>query len=168
MKLTYQVGDKVVHPVYGAGIVIGITRKSIAGDVRRYYVVDPMSYDMQVMVPVDKAKASGLRDVLKRSGIARVFRTLQDAPEELSDDHKERQALVDEKLVSANPIEIAKIIRDLSWLARRKGRLGTTDTKLLDRARSLLAGELAIALDVDVETALERIQRALNPEEEEN
>ncbi len=167
MSLTYQVGDKVVHPVYGAGTVIDITQKSIAGDIRRYYVIEPMTYDMQVMVPVDKVKDAGLRDALKSSGIARVLRVLRCAPDELSNDHKERQEIVSQTLKSANPIEIAKVTRDLSWLERQKGRLGSKDSELLDRARNLLAGELAVAEGLDIDSALVKIETALKPKEEE-
>jgi len=165
MKLPYQVGDKVVHPVYGAGIITGITQKSIAGDLRRYYVIDPMTYDMQIMVPVDNVKDVGLRDVLKRSGIARVLRVLRSTPDELMNNHKERQELATEKLRSANPIKIAEVMRNLSWLERRKGHLGAKDTRLLDRARNLLAGELAVAESIEIADALARIETALKLDE---
>jgi len=165
MKLTYQVGDKIVHPVYGAGIITGITQKSIAGDLRRYYVIDPMTYDMQIMVPVERVKDLGLRKVLKRSGIARVLRVLRSTPDELTGDHKERQELATEKLQSANPVEIAGVIRNLSWHQKRKGHLGAKDTRLLERARNLLAGELAVAEGLEIENALARIETALDLDE---
>jgi len=166
MKLRYQVGDKVVHPVYGAGTVTAIAHKSIAGTEKRYYVIEPMIHDMQIMVPVDGAKDARLRDVVKGSGISKVLRVLRSAPRELADDHKERQELVTEKLRSANPIKIAEVTRNLSWLQRHRGRLGSKDTKLLDRARNLLAGELAVAEGTGFEDALSRIDTALNPEKQ--
>jgi len=165
MKLPYQVGDKIVHPVYGAGIITGITEKSIAGDLRRYYVIDPMTYDMQIMVSVERVKDVGLRKVLKRSRIVRVFRVLGSAPDEPTCDHKERQELATEKLQSANPMEIAEVMRDLSWQKKRKGHLGGKDTRLLERARNLLAGELAVIEGLEIEDALARIETALDLEE---
>ena len=165
MKPIYQVGDKVVHPVYGAGIITGIAQKSIAGDLHRYYVIDPMTYDMQIMVPVERIKDVGLRKVLKRSGIARVLRVLRRAPDELSGDHKERQELATEKLQSTNLIEIAEVMRNLSWQQQRKGHLGSKDTRLLERARDLLAGELADVEGLGIEDALARIETALGLDE---
>jgi len=166
MKPTYQVGDKVVHPIYGAGVVTGISQKSIAGDLRHYYIIEPMTYDMRIMVSVEKAKDVGLRDVLKHSGIARILRVLRSTPDELISDYKERQSLAAEKLCSANPIEIAEVMRNLSWLQKQKGHLGAKDRKLLDRARNLLAGEMAVAEDLDLENALARIETALGLDED--
>ena len=120
-----------------------------------------MTYDMQIMVPVEKVKDVGLRNVLKRSGIARVLRVLRSTPDELSSDHKERQKLATEKLQSSNLIEIAEVMRNLSWQQQRKGHLGSKDTRLLERARDLLAGELAVADGLGIEGALTRIETAL-------
>jgi CarD family transcriptional regulator len=163
MKPRYRVGDKVVHPIYGAGTVIAIARKSIGGTENRYYVIEPLIHDMQIMIPVDRARDAGLRDVIKKSGISKVWRVLHGAPSQPLDDHKERQELVNEKLKSANPVKIAEVTRNLSWLERDRGRLGSKDTKLLDRARNLLAGELAVAEEMTFEDALAKIETALNP-----
>ena len=165
MKRSYRAGDKIVHPVYGAGVITGITQKSIAGDLRRYYVIDPMTHDMQIMVPVDRVKDLGLRNVLKRSGIAKVLRVLRSPPDEMTGDHKERQELATEQLQSANPIEIAKVMRNLSWYQKQKGHLGAKDTRLLERARDLLVGELAVAEGLGIEGALARIETALGLDE---
>ena len=127
-----------------------------------------MIHDMQIMVPVDKAGDAGLRNVLKSSGIARVLRVLRSPPDQMANDHKERQEIVDEMLRSANPIQVAEVARNLWWLGRQKGHLGSKDTKLLDRARKMLASELAVAQDLDLETALTTIEAALKPEEEQS
>ena len=166
MKPKFQVGDKVVHPIYGAGTIIEVARKSIGGTENSYYVIEPLVHDMHVMVPVDRAKDAGLRDIIKKSTISKVWRVLRGAPSQPLDDHKERQELVNEKLRSANPVKIAEVTRNLSWLEKDRGRLGSKDTKLLDKARNLLAGELAVAQEMTFEDALAKIETALNPGEE--
>ena len=59
----YQIGSRVVHPCYGAGVVVRIQEKSIGDSIHAYYVIDTVSRPMQLMVPVDRAEEVALRPV---------------------------------------------------------------------------------------------------------
>jgi len=75
MALSYQANDKVVHPAHGAGVVRKVVRRTIAGESRQYYLIDPLAHDgMEVMGAVDKVKLVGLRKASRRSKMRRTMR----------------------------------------------------------------------------------------------
>ena len=161
--LAYGIGDKVVHPHYGASIVKRLVRRTISGATHRYYLIEPLALDeTEIMVSVDGAKRVGLRDAVKRSVMARALRALAGLPRQLSSDYKKRQARIKEQLESKDLHELAEAARDLAAFRReRNGRLGVSDTKLLLRARDRLAGELALVEDISFEEAMSRIDDTL-------
>ena len=169
MTLTYGIGDKVIHPAYGAGIVKRVVRKTIAGEPRQYYLIDPLAYDdLEIMVAVDKVKRIGLRNAVKRSEMTHALSSLMGQPEQVSTDYKERQELISAKLESGDPYQVAEVVRDLAAFSRLKhGHLGSKDTQLLKQARECLAGELAVVEDIAFEEALDRIDQALMLADEE-
>ena len=170
MGLAYQANDKVVHPAHGAGVVRKVVRRTIAGESRQYYLIDPLAHDgMEVMVAVDKVKLVGLRKASRRSKMRRTLRTLKRLPEQLSSDFKQRQMLVSEKIQSADPRRVAEAARDLAAFKREKdGRLGVTDSRLLKRAREFIAEELAVVEEIPFEDALSQIDEGLMLEDETN
>ena len=163
MDLVYGIGDKVVHPAHGAGIVKKVVRRTIAGEPRQYYLIEPLAHnDMEVMVAVDKVKLIGLRVAAKRSEMRRTLRTLRGLPEPVSSNYKERQQQICEKLRSAELSQVAEAARDLAAFKREKqGRMGVTDNRLLKQSRETIAGELAIVEDMTFEDALAQIDEGL-------
>ena len=163
MTMTYGIGDKVVHPNYGAGVVTKVVRRTIGGGPRQYYLIEPLALsDTEIMVPVERANGVGLRNAVKPSEMERALTALEALPDTLSTDHKERQALIREKLGSQDPHQLAEVARDLAAFRRmRGGRLGAEDIRLLKRSRECLAGELALVESLSFEAALDRIDDTL-------
>ena len=168
MRLAYRANDKVMHPAHGAGIVRTIVRRTIAGEPRWYYLIDPLADSrMEIMVAVDKVRAVGLRRASKRRTMRRVLCTLKGLSEAVPSDFKKRQALIGDRTESGDPVRVAKAARDLVAFKREKdGRLGITDTRLLNRAREYIAGELAVVEEIPFEDALSRVDQDLMLEDE--
>ena len=161
--LAYQKGDKVVHPAHGAGIVKRVVLRTIAGEPRKYYLIDPLAHDdLEVMVAIDKARLIGLRGASKRSKMRRTMRRLQKTPQDMPSDYKERKQVLAEKLRSSDPYQLADVARDLAGLKTEKGgRLGVTDTKFLKQACESLAGELALVEEMSFDDALAQVGECL-------
>ena len=168
MTLTYHRGDKVVHPAHGAGIVRKVVLRTIAGEPRKYYVIDPLAYDdLEIMVAIDKVRLIGLRGACKPSKMRRTLRRLQRTPKDVPSDYKKRRQVLGEKLKSSDPYQLADVARDLVGLKSEKGgRLGVTDTKFLKQACESLAGELALVEEMSFEDALAQVDKCLVPDEE--
>jgi CarD family transcriptional regulator len=150
----YQVGDMVVHPDYGTGVVTEVKRRSSLGAGKRYYSIELLGHaETVVMVPVGAEERFGLRTPIPRSRVGQVWRVLRADPNALPSDHNKRYALLKDKLAGGDVFEIAEAIRDLAWRKKEKRHLTTRGKRLYERAMMLLASEIAGAQGEDLETA---------------
>jgi CarD family transcriptional regulator len=163
MNSIFQIGDKVVHPYHGAGMVVDIKEKKLLKQHGRYYIIDLVASDGLVMVPTNNVQRIGLRRVSGRRAISRAMDTLASTPDTLSSDHRERQARAQEKLNTGDLIKVTEVVRNLAW-RNHQGRLTMADNKLYQRAQTFLASELALARGIELQEAMEQLQTALHDE----
>jgi CarD family transcriptional regulator len=156
----FAVGDKVVHPGYGPGVIKEIERRQVIGEEKQYYVIDIRQGGGTLMTPVQGAKAVGLRSAISKASVARLLRSLSQPPHNLSNDFRERQAAVEGRLNEANVFTSAEVIRDLAWHGEAHG-LTKRDTQLKERAEEMVAGEVALVQDVEYRTVLDRVHAIL-------
>lgn len=157
----FAVGDKVVHPAHGAGVVTDIEQLDVLDEFSHYYVISLIASDMRLLVPVKNAEQVGLRPAIKARRLSKVLAILKGFPNSLPEDYKERQAEVTERLRSADPQNVGTVVRDLTWLRQMKG-LTARDTDLLDRAHALLASEVALVKGIALEEAERELQVTLS------
>lgn len=158
--MDYVVGDKVVYPHRGAGSVTAVENLELVDGFERYYVIDIPGEGLTVHIPVDKTDDLGVRPIVTERRLDRVMGVLSKEPQELPDDYKERQAGVRDKLGTGLALEIAETVRDLLWHEQR-AHLTKVDRRLLDAARELLAGEIALATGDEVTEAQDAIDAAV-------
>lgn len=160
----YAVGSKVVHPYHGAGTIVRIQEKSIGDSTNFYYVIDtiPSPREMRLMVPVDDAERVGLRRVGEASNLREMLSSLAKAPaeEEIETDFRARKAVMTERLRSGEFAEVVKVVRELFAMSLQRS-LGTTDRRFLEQGKEVLAGELALAADIDRAEAMQEIEEKL-------
>lgn len=149
----FKVGDKVVYPMHGAGIIEAIEEKEILGETREYYVMHLPVGNIKVMVPMNNVEEIGLREVVDEQGANRVIEILRD--EENADltnwNHRYRANL--EKMKSGDIFELADVVRSLMQRDGGKG-LSTGERKMLDNARQMLISELVLAKGMDEDKAM--------------
>jgi CarD family transcriptional regulator len=158
--MQFSLGDKVVHPKFGAGAIVDEKHRELVEGYQHYFVIEILATGATAYVPVDSMSDLGVRRVMSPSKLAQVLATLQGVPIKLSKDYKKRQARVREKLDTAKPIQIAEAVRDLVWRRELK-RLTQKDEALLARGIDFLASEMAVATDVPIFDARERIDKTL-------
>jgi CarD family transcriptional regulator len=141
--MTFSVGDKVVHPRYGPGHVVGLERWELRDGERTYYVIEIPDQALTVRLPVITANEVGIRSALAPSSLPLVLSTLRGKPHQLPDDYKERQEQIDEKVKTGKVMELAQVVRDLTWHGER-AHLTKRDTDLLRQGQDLLAAEMAL------------------------
>jgi CarD family transcriptional regulator len=158
----YQIGDKVFHPVHGAGTVVEVKERRSLGSARRYYSISLLSQPKTVlMVPVKTAQEIGLRPPLRRSDLARVWGVLKQDPETLPTDHEQRYELLKGRLRDGNALHIAAALRDMAWREETERRLTKQGKELYEESLMLLAGEVAIVQDSDLASAEAQIVQTL-------
>ena len=157
----FDIGDKVVHPTHGAGLVTGIKKQDLLEQYHRYYVIDLAFDDRTLMIPVSNAEEIGLRSISRQATLSQVWHILGAEAETLSDDYKKRQERIQEKLKTGDVIKVTEVIRDLSAL-KREDHLTSFDTKLFERAQQFLACEVALVEGVPVNEAAQMISEILD------
>jgi CarD family transcriptional regulator len=152
--MMFEVGDAVVHPVRGAGVVTDIKELQRDGSNKEYYKIKLLGHvRSNLMIPVKDAAARGLRRAIRQSNLNRVRRVLRASPEKLAADYKRRHELLEHKLRSGDLFQVAEVVRDLTWRQWKKNGLTVIGRRLYQRGIKLLAGEIAAAQGTDLTDA---------------
>lgn len=139
----FNVGDKIVYPMHGAGVIDSIEEKNILGEKQSYYILK-MPGEVKVMVPVDKAEQIGVRSVIDKEEAVKVMAVLEENETEMSDKWNKRYRDNMDKMKSGDIYEVADVVRNLSFKQKEKG-LSTGEKKMLSNAKQILVSELVVA-----------------------
>ena len=141
----YGVGDRIVHPLHGAGVVREIAEQRINGVKKAYYLLTLPLTDMDVMVPVDAGERVGLRPVMSREDAERILLLFREPAGAYSANWNARYRENLARIKSGKPEGVAEVIRVLSRCEMEKGLSGG-ERKMLHSAKQILFSELAMAL----------------------
>lgn len=150
-QLPYQVGDTIVHPVHGVGVIIRLDEMKQGEQSPLYYVIETHA-KVTVWVPVDTADQCGMRPVVSASGFAVASGILSSAAQPLNEQAHKRQVEIRERLNQGTLEAICSIVRDLT-VRRSSQRLNENDAKILKRTRKLLLDEWVLVMDVQQQEA---------------
>jgi CarD family transcriptional regulator len=156
----FKVGDKVVYPMHGAGVIEAIEEREVFGQTKRYFVLQLPVPEMQVMVPCDNLEQTGLRRVVNESVLSKVLEVLQARKSVMVKNWNLRYRANLEKIRSGNVLELAEVVRNLSHWHRERGLSGG-ERKMLENARQILVSEIILARDLDLHEANNLLDQAL-------
>lgn len=139
----FNVGDKIVHPMHGAGTISAIEEKNIGNETEEYYIIS-MPGEVKVMVPIAKAEQIGVRNIIAESDVSKVLGILEEDETEMSNNWNKRYRDNMDKMRSGNIFEVADVVRNLSFKQKEKG-LSTGEKKMLNNAKQILVSELVLA-----------------------
>jgi CarD family transcriptional regulator len=140
----FQIGDKVVYPNQGVGIVEQISTRNLTGQPEMFYLLKLGSTSMRVMVPLGSVANVGLRRVTKTSEIGNIFEYLIKGRCKSAADWKGRFKENSEKMRSGSLMQVAEVLKTLIILNQAKP-LSFREKKMLDRSWQLLVDEIAVA-----------------------
>ena len=138
----FNVGDKVVYPMHGAGTIDSIDKKIISEEEVEYINIS-MPGGVKVMVPSNQASKQGLRNIISQDEVEKVFCVLETDETEMSDNWNKRYRDNMEKMKSGDIYEVADVVRNLSFKQKEKG-LSTGEKKMLNNAKQILVSELVL------------------------
>ncbi len=156
----FQIGDKVVYPMHGAGIIEGVEEKEILGETRKYYVLRLPLKNMKVLLPVDNIDQLGLRNIISEDQVKGVFGVLEEDLSSMPQNWNRRYRSNMEKVKSGDIYEVADVVRNLMLMDREKG-LSTGERKMLTNSKQILVSELCLANDSTEKEILKLIDDAL-------
>lgn len=156
----FQVGDKIVHPMHGAGVVDSIVTKKVNGVVRDYYILNLPVGGMLVMIPTENSDEIGVRPVMEPEQADRVIAAIPsiqvDADPNWNRRYRENMA----RLKSGNLLEVARVVKSLILREGERG-LSTGERKMLHSAKQILISEIVLSESTSYEEVERRINKAL-------
>ena len=156
--VAFKIGEKVVYPAHGVGVIEGVQTKVISGNERKFYMLRIIDSDMTIMIPTENVQSVGLRRIIGKDMVAKVYKILRDKKVEIDQQTwNRRYREYTEKIKTGSVLEIAKVLRDLFVLKGDK-ELSFGERKMLDTARNLLVKELAIAKAHTEEKIMEELR----------
>lgn len=146
----FKIGDKIVYPMHGAGVIEDLEIKEVLGERREYYILRMPIGDMKVMVPVENIEDVGVRDIISKEEIETVFSILKDKKSKMPDNWNRRYRSNLDLIKTGDINQIAEVVRNLSILDKEKG-LSTGERKMLNDAKKILYSELVLASSLSVD-----------------
>ena len=142
----FNIGDKVVYPMHGAGTIEKIEQKEMLGNSQDYYIIKMPVGDMKLMVPTDKAENIGIREVADKSVTDGVFAVLQKPKDPYVHDvnWSKRYNVNAERIKSGDILEVAEVVRELSHRHIERG-LSIGEKKMLTTAKDILLSEMVLS-----------------------
>jgi CarD family transcriptional regulator len=156
--MAFQVGDQVIHAIYGPGKIIQLDEKKLRGQLTRYYVVQVS--DLTLWVPVDQAPPISLRYPTSAGEFTKMFGILSGPAQPLSEDRMERKSQLSGRLKEGKIESICRVVCDLT-AHRRIKKLNDVDKALLERALNSLLTEWCISFNTPLPQARKAINRLL-------
>ncbi|MGN1097617.1 MAG: CarD family transcriptional regulator [Clostridia bacterium] len=140
----YGVGDVVVYPMHGAGVIEKIEEREILGKPQKYYVMKMPYSDMKVMIPMNNVENIGIRDVISENEADAVISRFVSGELKINSNWNKRFRENMVKIKSGNIYEVAEVLKSLMMRDRSKG-LSTGERKMLTSAKQIFISEIVLA-----------------------
>jgi CarD family transcriptional regulator len=164
-KSPFKVGDKVVYPHHGAATIVKRERIEFAGERQEYFVLEIVTDQLTLRVPVVNAIDRGVRPVITKNKARQVFAVFKAEPQEAGANWSRWYKLLTEKINSGDIFQVAEVVRDLTYAQQIKG-ISPALKRMLSKARLIIVSELQFSLDLSEEDTIKKLDRALPKIEE--
>ncbi len=159
----YKIGDSVVYPMHGAGVIEDIEQREILGKQQSYYVMRMPIGDMKVMVPMENAAGVGMRDVIEKAQAEKVLAAFRTAETDVIQNWNKRFRENMVKIKSGDIFEVSAVVKSLMLRDRQKG-LSTGERKMLSNAKQILISEIVVATGIDHSSIEQRLYGMVDEE----
>lgn len=158
VKSMFNVGDMAVYPAHGVGVIEAIETKNISGTEHVFYIMRLLENDMKIMIPRKNAAQVGLRNLISKEDIERVYAILNEKNIEFTTqtwNRRYREYM--EKIKTGSIFELAVVLRDL-YLIQSIKSLSFGEKKMFETSRNLLIKELALAQQLTEQDIMAQLQ----------
>ena len=157
----FQVGDKIVHPMHGAGVIDSIVSKKVNGVVRDYYILKLPVGGMLVMIPTEHTEEIGVRPVVDRDEADRFIAAMPGIEVDMTQNWNRRYRENMLRIKSGDLMEVARVVKGLMLRDEDRG-LSTGERKMLHSAKQILISELVLSQDASYEDMERRVNTAMS------
>jgi CarD family transcriptional regulator len=157
----FQIGDKIVYPMHGAGVIETIEEREILGEKQPYYVIKIPITNIQIMVPVEKVSNAGIRPIVDRLTLEKVLLTFHHEESDYSLSWSQRYGRNMDKIRTGDVQKGMEVVRDLTHLKKKK-MLTESEMRMLDNARRILISELMLVKEITKDQANDWLNHEIN------
>ena len=158
--MQFEIGDKVIYPNHGLGVIERIEKKTILGTTCGFYSLRMATSDTTVLVPVDNVDDVGLRRAIGEHEVKKLFTLLGNGKIENHQNWKGRFKYNSDKMRTGSLYDVVDVLKSLNHLSQSKN-LSFREKRMLDRAKFLVISEISEVLSESVETVEGRVDKAL-------
>ena len=159
--MQFKIGDKVVYPNHGVGVIEQIMAASSSGVDNTFYQLRILSNDSTVLVPTTNTTQVGLRKVLSRKDVDKVFKVLRTGKIEITNDWKGRFQENSDKMRTGDIFEVALVLKNLTYLSKSKN-LSYRERKMLDKSKYLIVSEIAEVANLPEDQIEAKVDKAVS------
>jgi CarD family transcriptional regulator len=159
--MDFRIGEKVVYPNQGVGIIEEVSSRSVNGTSEEFYMLRIHANASVVMVPTANVKSVGLRRIIKKNDVEGLYKLLREDFFEPEADWKDRYKDHTEKMRTGSIFQVAEVLKNLVYLSYRKS-LSFREKRMLDRAKQLIISEVATVRGLNEQSVEEQIDRILS------
>jgi len=158
--VSFQIGDKVIYPNHGLGVVEKVEEKTILGTTTGFFHLRIISNETTVLVPVSNVDNVGLRRAITDEEVERLFYLLSDGKIDNHQNWKGRFKDNSDKMRTGSIYDMADVLKSLTFLAKSKS-LSFREKRMLDRAKALIVSEISEVMRLTAASIEERVNEAL-------
>jgi CarD family transcriptional regulator len=156
----YLVGDKVVHPMHGAGVIQDIVEERLAGQKKHYYVFCLPVGELVLKIPTENCDKIGIRNLSTADAIQGLIEVIPHLSVDMTINWNQRYRENMERLKSGNLSEVARVIKALMWRDRERG-LSNGERKMLHTAKQILLSEVVLVNGTDYKETEQQIDKIM-------
>ena len=165
MAILYDIGELIVYPLHGAGIIRDIAEKNIFGKMQKYYLMEILTEGMEILIPIDRADEIGIRRVVDRSTTKEVWQIMSEPIGKINQNWNKRYQENMEVLKTGNLLKATIVLKDLMWMDQQKGLSGG-EKRMLTAVKNVVCSELLLVEKMDQKTILDKMQTLLFSDDE--
>ena len=158
--MSFKPGDRVVYPHHGAAVIERKEKRVAFGEETEYLVLRMAHGDLTLSVPADKAEEVGMRPPISQEDVEDLFDLLRKKDVREPSNWSRRFKNHQEKLKSGDVYQVAEVVRNLALRDNDKG-LSAGEKSMFVKARQVLVSELAFALDISEDDAMDRLSKTI-------
>lgn len=156
----FSIGDLVVHPMHGAGVIDDIVQERVDGKTKEYYVFKMPVGGLVLKIPVNNSEAIGVRGIISRMEAETLLAAIPDLPIESNANWNKRYQENMLRLKSGDLYEVARVIKALMHRDHHRG-LSTGERKMLHNARQIMLSEIVLAEKCEYHEVESRLDQAM-------
>ena len=158
--IMFSIGDLVVHPMHGAGVIDGIVKEKIAGVWQEYYVFKMPVGGLLLKIPVSNSQTIGVRPIMSRNEAEALVAAMPELEVENNANWNKRYRENMARMKSGDLYEVSRVVKALMHRDRQRG-LSNGERKMLHNARQILISEIVMAEQAEYSELEKRVDKAM-------